>query len=86
MVQLDIAALLSTVSSEVLLNGSPGKKIQHFRGVRQGDPLSPMLFILAMDILDRVIRKAAVVGILQPTGLEPVKFHCSFYADDVIYC
>ena len=42
-----------------------------------------MLFILAIDILDRVIRKAAV-GILQPTGLEAVKFHCSFCADDVI--
>jgi len=63
-----------------------GKKIQHFS---EGDTLSPMLFILAIDILDRVIRKAAV-GFLQPNfyaicfRVKAVKFHCSFYADHAI--
>jgi len=79
-----IATLLSTASSKVLLNGSPGQPIQHCRGVRQGDPLSPMLFIIAMDVLDRLFRKALAENILQPCGTEAIKHSCSFYADDVI--
>jgi retron-type reverse transcriptase len=47
----DILSLLWCTTSSRILNGEAGKSIKHGRGLRQGDPLSPMLFILAMDPL-----------------------------------
>lgn len=44
-----ISILLSTASTRVLLNGRPGDRITHARGLRQGDPISPMLFIIVME-------------------------------------
>jgi retron-type reverse transcriptase len=39
-----IKMILTTASTSIILNGVPGKSIRCKRGVRQGDPLSPLLF------------------------------------------
>ena len=61
-----ISGLLATSSTQVLLNGSPSEKIVHQHGLREGDPLSPMLFILVMDVLYYLVKRDLEEGLLQP--------------------
>ena len=77
-----VSILFRTSSSTALLNGQHGPSFSHARGVRQGDPLSPMLFILAMDPLQRLLDQATQHGILTPLPITVVKWRTSMYADD----
>jgi hypothetical protein len=46
-----VKCILEYGTFSILLNGVPGKVFHCKRGVRQGDPLSPLLFVLAADLL-----------------------------------
>ena len=54
-----VCGLLASSTTQVLLNGSLGEHIAHRRGLRQGDPLSPTLFILVMEVLNSLVNFAA---------------------------
>lgn len=79
-----ISNLLSTSSTRVLLNGTPGDHIRHMRGLRQGDPLSPMLFIIIMDVLSSLFKEVERCGLLQSLDNDKIKSRILVYADDVV--
>jgi hypothetical protein len=56
--------IMSSWTSSIMLNGVPGKTFHCKRGVRQGDPLSSILFVLAADLLQSIQNKAKDAGII----------------------
>lgn len=79
-----MATTLGSASTKVLLNGRPGRRICHARGLRQGDPLSPMLFVLAIDVLNRLLQWLDANSFFSPLNVRAIPCHASFYADDLV--
>jgi hypothetical protein len=68
-----IMQILTSATSSVLLNGVPGSVFKCKRGVRRGDPLSPLLFVLAADTLQTLVNHALLTGHLH----RPISLNCS---------
>ena len=78
-----VAILLQTASTKVVVNGCPGQSFVHACGLCQGDPVSPLLFVIAMEALTVMFRKGAEEGVVSNlTGISPTQ-RLSMYADDV---
>ncbi|XP_004963682.1 uncharacterized protein LOC101781465 [Setaria italica] len=52
-----VSTLLHTSKLAVLVNGTPGPWFTCGRGLRQGDPLSPYLFLLVADVLQQMVKQ-----------------------------
>lgn len=81
-----VSALLATSSSSVLLNGIRGQSFRHGTGLRQGDPLSLLLFIIAFDPLQRLLQMATEENVLSPLQHSAARFRISMYVDDARLC
>ncbi|XP_076882855.1 putative mitochondrial protein AtMg01250 [Bidens hawaiensis] len=81
-----IWGILMSARSLVLVSGSPAFEFQCSKVIRQGDPLSPFLFLTVMEALSCMIVKVCEVGLM--TGLQlpnggPTVSHL-LYEDDVM--
>nr|GEV49010.1 putative RNA-directed DNA polymerase, eukaryota, reverse transcriptase zinc-binding domain protein [Tanacetum cinerariifolium] len=82
-----ILGSLRNARSSIFINGSPTQEFDIQRGLRQGDPLSPFLFILAMEGLHVLSRKAESLGLFKgvSNGYEGMQISHLLFADDVIF-
>jgi hypothetical protein len=64
-----IMQLISGGQTVISINGEVGPYFCNIRGVRQGDPISPLLFDFVVDALDTILSKARVAGNIQ--GVVP---------------
>ncbi|GKU91277.1 hypothetical protein SLEP1_g5176 [Rubroshorea leprosula] len=82
-----IKECLQTASISILANGSPTEEFKMERGIRQGDPIAPFLFLVVVEglnvLIESAISKEALKGIdVGPFGLNIS--HLQFADDTVI--
>jgi len=81
-----IMSCVTTVSTSIVFNGEALELIYPSRGIRQGDPLSPYLFILCMNFLGQLIKEKCSAKLWRPIKVSqraPLVSHLMF-ADDLI--
>ncbi|RVW14277.1 Transposon TX1 uncharacterized 149 kDa protein [Vitis vinifera] len=83
---------VSSAKFSILVNGVPAGFFPSTRGLRQGDPLSPYLFVMGMEVLDVLIRRAVEGGYLSGCNIRggsrtSLNISHLFFADDtIVFC
>jgi hypothetical protein len=81
-----------TVRFSIIVNGSPEGFFNSSRGIRQGDPLSPLLFVLVMEALSRMVNATVEQGLISGFSVggrvfsDLVVSHSLFADDTLIFC
>ena len=87
-----IRTCISTVQFSVLFNGSPADFFGSLRGLRQGNPLSPLLFLVVMEVFSKMIKRVEGVGLLRGFKADSRRgggvcvSHILFADDTILFC
>ena len=87
-----IKACVTSIRFSVLVNGSPKGFFGSYQSLRQGDPLSPLLFHLSMEVLSRILGKTEESGLIHGFHLGPLNSigvcisHLLFAGDTILFC
>lgn len=79
-----VGSCISSPWFSCLINGELSHWFKSTCGVRQGDPLSPLLFILVMQVFTCLINDAVIRNRLTPFRCKQFRFSHALYADDLI--
>jgi hypothetical protein len=83
---------ISSASFSVLINGSPAGFFNSSRGIRQGDPLSPFLFVIVMEAFSRMVKALTDHSLFSgfavgARGGEQILISHLLFADDtLVFC
>ncbi|XP_059075482.1 uncharacterized mitochondrial protein AtMg01250-like [Cryptomeria japonica] len=83
-----VFSCISSGRFSVLINGSPSRIFASSWGIRQGNPLSPFLFILLAKELSRAISNATSSGLwsgIRVDGFPSPQSHCLFVDDTLLF-
>ena len=78
-----------TVTYSIIVNGQAVGCIKPSRRIRQGDPLSPYLFLLCAEALNSMLSKAEQIGVIigVPTSKKGPRLSHLFFADNnLLFC
>ncbi|XP_075659165.1 uncharacterized protein LOC142629055 [Castanea sativa] len=81
-----VMSCVTTSSTSILINGGALERFEPSRGIRQGDHLSPYLFILCMEYLGHLIEQKCARGDWAPlkASKDNVGVSHLLFADDII--
>ena len=83
---------ISTTTFSILINGSPFGFFYNSKGLRQGDPLSPYLFVIGTEAFSSLVNKAALGSFLSRHRVrgrgrgEMMISHLLFVDDTLVFC
>ncbi|GJX01982.1 RNA-directed DNA polymerase, eukaryota [Tanacetum coccineum] len=81
-----IQCCLHSSKGSIIINGSPTDEFQFGRGLKQGDPLSPFLFLLIMESLHISFQRVVDAGMFHGIDVGGlVNLSHMFYADDAVF-
>ena len=83
-----IRACICSVSFSIMINGEPHGHFHPQRGLRQGDPLSPYLFLLCAEGLHSLIKQAELSGAIKGVSINqfgPKVTHLFFANDSLLF-
>lgn len=84
-----VMSCVRTVSYSVLINGEPKGFFYPSKGLHQGDPISPYLFLLCAEGLNALLARASKTKTIQGLSISrggPKLTHLFFANDSVLFC